>query len=916
MPSQEPSAAVTMFFSDIEGSTQLLGRLGDQEYAAVLADHHAVVRRSLVDHRGREVSTEGDAFFAAFDSPCDAVAAAVALQQGLANSAEAQKHSLRVRIGLHTGTPMPVGDDYVGLDVHRAARICSVAHGGQVVISEATALLLEQRLSDEVHLHDLGLHRLKDLAQPEKLSQVTIAGLPDGFPPLRSESVLAAALPDLWPPLVGREAEVTELVELVRNPAQRIVTLIGPGGTGKTRLAVVVAGDLASEFRDGAAFVDLAPVRDTELVPAAIARTLGLGSREQVGLPLIVDALRRQQRLIIIDNFEHVLDAAPLVAEIVSACPDITMLVTSRASLAVRHERLYPVAPLSTPAAGTDPFETLSLSPAVQLFAEVAASASPEFALTPENTPVVAEICRRLDGLPLAIELAARRSGALQPSELLTRLNQQFGVLRGGRRDAPERHRDLRDTIRWSYDLLNEEERTVFRGLGVFVGGATLDGVEFGWPAQADVSEPMERLLTLISQSLVRADRLRSGTRYVMLETIRAFAIDVLNESGEAQAAHRRHLGFCRYFARTAQAEFLDGSARESIERVDAELDNLRAALSWARREPTARADGLALATALEFYWFGQGRMREGADWIQEFLRAGASGGSPRRTRAFASAALLEANARSTATALPLAQEAVDLARSAGSEGLLAMNGAVLALLASWAGDRTRSADVAMESEPLVRDVKEDSLRHIGLGQLGESSMRRGENTHARILLEEAIDICNQIGEEYFVVIDLWNLAQVIWAQGDRDSARETGEQSVRLAARSGSRELESGATGALGMIALAAGEMQEGRSWLLQSAKLAVDGGMRAQLPAVWSSLAYAQAERGHLDSAARLLGASESSASALGLVLHPLQCDVRRAGEAIVEHGLPDRSRERERIIGQALSSSELLREIEAVS
>lgn len=915
MPSQEPSAAVTMLFSDIEGSTQLLSQLGDAAYAAVLADHHAVVRRSLADHRGREVNTEGDAFFAAFDSPLDAVAAAVALQRGLANSAEGQQHAVRVRVGLHTGTPMPVAGDYVGLDVHRAARICSAAHGGQIVMSEPTALLAEQQLPDGTHLHDLGVHRLKGLAQPEKLSQVTIAGLPDAFPPLRSESVLAAALPEFWPPLVGREAAVLELVELIQHAAERVVTLIGPGGTGKTRLAVDVAGNLVPEFRDGAAFVDLAPVFDTDLVAATLARALGLGSHEQVGVPLIVDALRPQQRLIILDNFEHVLDAAPIVSEIVSACPGITFLVTSRAALTVRHERLYPVAPLSTVAAGDDLHEASCVSPAVQLFAEVAASTAPGFALTAENTPVIAKICRRLDGLPLAIELAARRSGALQPAELLTRLDQHFRLLRGGRRDAPERHRDLRSTIRWSYDLLNEEERRMFRSLGVFVGGATLDGVEFIWGEHADGSEAIERLLALTSQSLLRADRLRSGTRYVMLETIRAFANEALNEAGEALAVHRHHLAYYRSFAHRAQAAFLDGEAQESVERVDAELDNFRAALSWARQEPSAVADGLALATALEFYWFGHGRMREGADWVQEFLRAGAAEGSLRRARAFATAALLEANARSTATALPLAQQGVDLARSAGSEGVLAMNGPVLALLASWAGDRTRSADAATESEPLVR-VKEAPLRHIGLGQLGESSMRRGENAHARTLLEEAIDICDQIDEEYFVVIDLWNLAQVTWAQGDHDSAWETGERSVRLAARSGSRELESGATGALGMIALAAGEIEEGSSWLVQSAKLAVDGGMRVQLPAVWSSLAYAQAERGHLDSAARLLGASERLAGALGLVLPPLQRDIRRAGEAIVERGLPEESRERERAIGQTLSSTELLREIDAVS
>src|SRR6266511_1891140 len=514
--------AVTFLFTDIEGSTKLLEELGDR-YPEALAEHRRVLREAFERHSGVEVDTQGDAFFVAFQRASEALATADEAQRAL---------ELPVRMGIHTGEPTLTPEGYVGIDVHRSARICSAAHGGQVVLSETTRKLL-----DGVGLHDLGEHRLKDLGQPVRLYQL---GEHD-FPPLRSLN--QTNLPAQPSPLVGRERELQELLRLV--PDSRLVTLTGPGGSGKTRLALQTAAELVERFEGGVFWVPLAAVSDSELVEPTVAQAIGA----QNG---VADQIQDKGMLLLLDNFEQVVDAAPNLSELLERCPHLRLLVTSRARLRIAGERDYPV-------------EALPENDAVTLFRDRAAVAEP--------LEAVHTICRRLDGLPLAIELAAARTRLLPPDQLLERLEHALPLLTGGRRDAPERQRTLRSTIEWSYDLLEEAEQQLFWRLAVFAGSFTVEAAEE--VCEAD----LETLESLREKSLIR--RWASG-RLGMLETIREYASELLEDAEEAETIRRRHAVFVVALAKQAEPHFVGADQAEWFDRIDAERDNVRAALEWA----------------------------------------------------------------------------------------------------------------------------------------------------------------------------------------------------------------------------------------------------------------------------------------------------------------------------------------------
>ena len=449
-----PSGTVTMLFTDIVGSTRLLQRLGDA-YRPVIADHHRLLRATIQAY-GHEVEDRGDGLFAVFTRAVDALTAAVAAQRALAAHPWPEGAAVQVRVGLHTGDPALVGNNYVGLDVHRAARLCDAAHGGQVLLSAATRELVEQHLPDDVTLRDLGEHRLRDLQRPERIYQAVIAGLPADFPPPRTVAGRPNNLPVARVPIIGRDGEVAAARDLLLREDVGLVTLTGPGGAGKTRLGLQIAAALLDQFEDGVYLVLLAPISDPGLVPATIARALGL--REAADRPIadvLTDHLRERQVLLLLDNFEQILPAAPVVADLLAACPRLKILVTSRAALRVRGERELAVPPLGLPEDGASvSAERLQQYAAVALFAERAREVRPDFAITTENAPAVAEICQRLDGLPLAIELAAARIRLLSPQAMLGRLGRRLPFLTGGSRDLPARQQTLRDTIGWSYDLL------------------------------------------------------------------------------------------------------------------------------------------------------------------------------------------------------------------------------------------------------------------------------------------------------------------------------------------------------------------------------------------------------------------------------------------------------------------------------
>ena len=529
-----PSGTVTFLFTDVEGSTRLLHELGAEEYADALADHRRVIREACTSEGGVEVDTQGDAFFFAFPTAPGALAAAGALTEALASGA------VQVRVGLHTGTPLPTAEGYVGGDVHRAARIAAAGHGGQVLVSASTAALVEAELAD------LGEHRFKDLAAPERVFQLGEGS----FPPLKS--LFRTNLPVPANPLVGRKRELVDVLRLLRDDATRAVTITGPGGIGKTRFALAAAAEASDWFPNGVWFVDLTPVRDPGLVLPTVSRALGAeGDLERY--------LHDATCLLVLDNFEQVVAAARDVAELLASCAHVRVLATSREPLRIAAEREYQLPPLPE-------------APAVELFRHRVAAVVPDADV---EYGVAAEICRRLDDLPLAIELGAARVKVLEPEALLERLEDRLPVLVTRARDVPERQRALHATIEWSYDLLDEDEQRLFRRLAVFRGGATLEAIE----AVADGNP--DRVESLVDKSLLR---LRRG-RFVMLETIREFARDELAASGEEAELRRRH---GEYFAEVAETANLNaGDLRPGGQRLDiaiAEQDNIRSALSWGSR--------------------------------------------------------------------------------------------------------------------------------------------------------------------------------------------------------------------------------------------------------------------------------------------------------------------------------------------
>ena len=480
-----PEGVVTFLFTDIEGSTKLLQRVGDA-YAGLLGTHRQLLRTSFAAHDGHEVDTQGDAFFFAFSSPRAAIEAAAEGQRALEAFTWPPDQRIRVRMGLHVGEPLLVDGHYVGIDVHRAARICSAAHGGQVLVSARLHDQVGERLPAALGFTDLGEHRLKDLPGAERLLQLEVDGLPERFPPIRSLQP-PTNLPHRVRALVGRGREVEELRSLLTASGTRLVTITGPGGTGKTRLAVATAHGLLERFVHGAFFVDLTQVRESERIISAIAQELGLlveGSG-QSAVEHVAAHIVDRRLLLVLDNFEHVVDGAAVLTRLIQACPGLHLLVTSRRLLWLEDEQEYPLSPMGLPRGPT--LADVRASEAALLFEERARLARPDFLLTERNAAAVAKLCRMLDGLPLALELAAARTRLLSPDALVARLGDRLALLTGDTRDLPERHRSLRSTIEWSYDLLSPEERRHFRDLAVFRGGARLDAIDAVCGAESDV---------------------------------------------------------------------------------------------------------------------------------------------------------------------------------------------------------------------------------------------------------------------------------------------------------------------------------------------------------------------------------------------------------------------------------------------
>ena len=610
-----PSGTVTLLFSDIEGSTRLLRRLGDA-YAEQLARHRVLLRGAFESNGGFVLEGEGDAFFVSFQSASEAVVAAAAAQLALAEEEWPAGSEIRVRIGLHTGVPRLIDGRYVGLDVHQAARVMSAAHGGQVLFTEPTRALL----GDGVALRDLGEHVLRDLAGRWRLYQLEIDGLPNEFPPLKTEASWTTNLPALPNAFIGRERELSEAGDLLARDDVRLLTLVGSGGTGKTRLALQLARAVGGRFPGGVFLVPLAAVQDWRLVVPTIARTLGVHEQSaEAALETVVARLRGRELLLVLDNFEHVLRAAPALSELLSELPELKLLATSRSPLRLQGEWSYRVPQLELPALGARAEEAAAVD-SVRLFVERAQAAAEGFELDDENVTAVAEICVRLDGLPLAIELAAPWMRTLTPVALLRRLDQRLPLLTGGSRDVDERQRTLRNAIDWSHGLLSEPEQRLFRRLAVFVGGCRLDAAEGVCGLDDPPGAVLDGLDSLVEKSLLFLRTDSDGEpRFRMLETIREYAAAQLEASAELEDVRRLHAGWFTELAESLDAESRTGDQPASVARFGEDYANLRAAIQWARERRECDLL-LRIVTALWPFWSTRGYVAEGREALEAAL--------------------------------------------------------------------------------------------------------------------------------------------------------------------------------------------------------------------------------------------------------------------------------------------------------
>jgi predicted ATPase/class 3 adenylate cyclase len=761
-----PTGTVTFLFTDIEGSTGLLQTLGDR-YPAVLDEHAAIVRRAVADGGGVEVSTHGDAFFAVFASPAGAVRAAVAAQRGLAAHDWSPGPPVRVRMGVHTGEGVLGGDDYAGIDVHRAARIADAAHGGQVLLSDATRGLVQHTLDAGASLRDLGMHRLRGIDEPERLHQLVVEGLPSDFPAPRTLDARPSNLPLQLTSFVGREAEIAEVEQLLGQT--RLLTLTGPGGSGKSRLALRVAGELLTRFRDGSCFVDLSPVVDPALVPAAVANALGVP--EAAGRPILDEVkehLRNRELLQVIDNFEQVAEAGPVIEELLGAAPRLRTMVTSRVVLSLRGEQEYPV-----PALGA--------VEAVNLFTERATAANPRFALTEGNAPVVAEITARLDGLPLAIELAATRTKVLTPTEILSRLRRRLALLTSGPRSLPERQRTLRAAIAWSYDLLDPVERRLFARLSVFTGGWALASAEAVCDPEELGLDALDGLASLVDKSLIRrSEPPGQPSRFSMLETIREFGLEQLGASGDLEPVQRRHAEHFLHLATEAEPHLIAADQGVWLDRCEQEHANLRAALRWAIDRGRA-GPAQAAAGALWRFWQQRGHLTEGRRWLEETL-AMPSGQAPTAERAKALAGaggIAWWSDRGASRAFY--DEALAIERELGDPARLAEALYNEAFALADEHDLEAAAGLLDESLELFRQVGNEPgvARVLVMRVVPDAMAGAWDRVIARI--EDVAVIWRRQGERLNLAFGLIWLACAHGRAGRRDDARATALEALEL---------------------------------------------------------------------------------------------------------------------------------------
>ena len=833
---------LTCLISDIEGSTSLELDLGTGPYRDVLERHRALSRAAFAAHAGEEQGTEGDSFFVLFRSPIDGVLAAAAAQRAFAAEPWPDGHQVRVRMGLHTGELERTSEGVIGYAINRTARIAAAGHGGQVLLSDTTRSLVADGLPDDLHLRDLGEHRLKDLRAPERLAQLVIDGLPADFPPPRSLDARPNNLPTQLTTFVGREAEVAEAGALLGRT--RLLSMTGPGGTGKTRLSLQVAAEAAEQYPDGIWFVELDAVRDAALVLPTIARTLGIAdSPSRPTIELLADELAGKTVLLVLDNFEQVVSAGADVADLLRRCPSVRCLVTTRIALHVSGEQEYPVPGLPAPPdtsrlseverrnlpAGLrdhDP-ATLTQFEAVRLFIARAGAVRPGFTVTNANAPAVAGIAARLHGMPLAIELAAARVKLLSPDQILARLDHHLATLTAGSRDLPERQQTLRGAIAWSYDLLDDGARRLLGRLSVFRGGFDLAMAEaVAGPADEVGGDVVDRVGELLDQSLVRLDEEPAEPRFAMLETIREYAAEMLATGDDGETIPRRHAAAFRGLAQEAAPHLRGADQRHWLDRLEGDLDNLRAALDWsAEHEPDIAVD---LAFALWRFWQQRGYLNEAR-------------------------ARLEAMA-----ARDWDLEPVQRARFAEAVGDICY----------WQSDRpaaVRWYDEALEVRRELGDRSEIAnalfnrayadMIVVMLGQI-----QPNELDSARDRLEEALATYEELGDLGGQGNVIWGLGSFYYFSADAATAESWFRRSLELHRAAGDRTMEAWSLHMTGLSLIGQRRFDEGRTYAWHALRHFTDAGDIGGVILTVDDLAIVATAEGDVDRAARLWGAARS--------------------------------------------------------
>jgi predicted ATPase/class 3 adenylate cyclase/Flp pilus assembly protein TadD len=922
----------TFLLTDVEKSTQLSEQHGSA-IDPVRRRHVEIIRQAVEAKGGTLYKTVGDGTQSAFDSASSALSAAIEAQ--LAHQNEVVSIALHSRMALHTcqADYDEAEDDYSGVAFNRAARLLSAGHGGQILISHATYEQLRYYLPANVTLEDLGEHRLKDLTDPEHIFQAIYPDLPHDFPELITVDKWPNNLPAQSTSLIGREKELADLRELLQRDDVRLITLTGPGGTGKTRLALQLAADLLDDFADGIWFVDLAtivgpdPDLTTDLVISAIAQTLGV---KEAGSRPLVDTLKAYLKLkhilLLLDNFEHLLLAVPTVSQLLSATRNLKILSTSRAALHIYGEREFHVQPMALPSLSHDPqigpdeLPTLAQFDAVRFFVERASAVRPGFQATQRNIADIIEICRRLDGLPLAIELAAARIRILSTQALLERLSASLALLTESPRDQPLRQGTLRNTLDWSYNLLNDDEKALFRRLSVFAGGCTLDAAERLASGSRDLPPLQAAHLDLVSsladKSLLRISLDASGEhedaepRIMMLQTVRDYAIDTLRAHNETEQTLALHLAYFITFAERAEVHLRGPEQQEWLQLLDKEHDNLRVALVWSKENDTEVF--VRLAGAMRGFWNALGYLSEGQNWLDAALPLSEVAPLAVQSKVRHGAALMATDRGDYARATTLLRDNIEFFRRSGELGWLAHELNLLGVVASHKGDYVQASSLLKEGLDLRYMLGSTEDVAGSLNNLAHLSTLRDDYEQANSLLAESLKIVRSRGDRRVEAIVLNNLGYVAHRQGNLEAAVTLYRQSLDIKQQLGDKAGMASSLSKLAEIAYSQRQSDEARSLYIQSLTLCSEAGDLQSTLAPLVGLAELDRAGGNLHNAARLLALTSTLLETTGATLDPTaQVTFTRTQEQ-VRAQLPEATLKAASDQGKTLTLQKLVAEI----